>query len=389
MRWFKIKQGAIFLFFFLLNQPILPQEAQKENVKFLLDTWKYNFGWKTLGGGYIRHILLFTNSSIIDMETDEISNTPNYSSGSHFNVLSEISNISSEKELIILPPALMLNAILNDLLPSPEERTNKEIEKVINLASEDPTVENFTNAIKMILKGSKVKQIWKYREIEDVEVKRKDKEVHLKFKFNNKKHEFISKYANVENSEKIEAILKKLFDIEKVSKTNEESYLSVYSQEKSVYTQEESVNKKEYAKSSLYVEILGQGLFLSANHDYRFRPNSSIRVGIGLLPVISFGFGVGFGVIFPVTINLLTGSESSHHLEFGGGATFVLIFPLPTLNLGYRYQPKNGGFFFRLAFTPIFDPYFEDGLSSYFYGPDKKSALVLIGGISIGYTFRK
>ncbi|CUS96138.1 hypothetical protein JGI25_00057 [Candidatus Kryptobacter tengchongensis] len=385
MRWFKIKQGAIFLFFFLLNQPILPQEAQKENVKFLLDTWKYNFGWKTLGGGYIRHILLFTDSSIIDMETDEISKTPNYSSGSHFNVLSEISNISSEKELIILPPALMLNALLNNLLPSPEEKMSKEIEKVINLASEDPTVENFTNAIKMILKGSKVKQIWKYREIEDVEVKRKDKEVHLKFKFNNKKHEFISKYANVENSEKIEAILKKLFDIEKVSKTNEESYLSVYSQEKSVYTQEESVNKKEYAKSSLYVEILGQGLFLSANHDYRFRPNSSLRVGLGLFPAIWV-----LVPIFPVTINYLTGFESSHHLEFGAGATFVFFLPLPTINIGYRFQPKNGGFFFRLAFTPIFDPYSKDGgLSTYFYGPNKKSSVVLIGGISIGYTSRK
>lgn len=207
--WLNYKK-IFFIMFILLSQQAIAENSY-ESVKFLLDTWKYNFGWKTFGGGYVRHILLFTDSSVIDIETTEVSNTPAYSNGSFFDISKEIQDFSEEK-LIILPPALVLNAILKTL-PSPQEKMAEDVEKIIKQASQNPTAENFIKAIKMIFKGSEVKDIWKFSDMEGVKVKRKKDEIHIKFKFNDKKHRFISKCDNVENSKKIEVILKGLLDL--------------------------------------------------------------------------------------------------------------------------------------------------------------------------------
>ena len=42
-----------------------------------------------------------------------------------------------------------------------------------------------------------------------------------------------------------------------------------------------------------------------------------------------------------------------------------------TATIGYRYQPSNGGFLFRIGFTPFFA---EDGFAA-------------SGGISLGFSF--
>ncbi len=53
-------------------------KVKEQKVKFLFDAWKYHFGWKTLGGGYVRHILLITDESIVYIEMPEVSHTPGY-----------------------------------------------------------------------------------------------------------------------------------------------------------------------------------------------------------------------------------------------------------------------------------------------------------------------
>lgn len=357
MRWIeKTKHKVIFaiLFYLFLDQQIFSQDFQKENVKFLLDCWKYHFGWKTLGGGYVRHILLFTESHIIDIETKEVSRTPGYSKVSF-----DPTEFFDREKILLLPPALLLHKILSDLLPDREKEMKEEVREAINLASENPTVENFVSAIKTIIKGSKENQVWKYAEIEDIEVKRKGNEVNFKFKSNEKKHNFISRYENQDRAKTIESVLKNLFKFESSSEVGEQNYLSVYTQE--------IKEKEKYAKHTAYIEAFGQGLLGTFNYDYRFHPNLSLRVGAGTALL-------AYSMV--LTVNLLSGIETPHHLELGAGLSIFsnsVVVPIPTVNLGYRFQPKNGGFFFKIAFTPLLG---------------KSDEFKVWGGISIGWTFK-
>ncbi len=66
------------LFLLFHTSPLLAQDYFNEKVKFILDSWKYNFGWETFGGGYIRHFLLFTDSNIVVIKTNHISHTPKW-----------------------------------------------------------------------------------------------------------------------------------------------------------------------------------------------------------------------------------------------------------------------------------------------------------------------
>lgn len=135
----------------------------------------------------------------------------------------------------------------------------------------------------------------------------------------------------------------------------------------SVYTQEEAMEK--YAKNTVYIEFLGQGVLGSINYDYRFHPNFSFRIGVGYAL---------FLYSFPAMINFLIGTETPHHLELGAGFVLMSYKDLsgivPTANLGYKFQPKNGGFFFKIAWTPFIHSEAEE--------------LIKWGGISIGYTFK-
>ncbi|MEO0268974.1 MAG: hypothetical protein ABIM85_00355 [candidate division WOR-3 bacterium] len=204
---------VLIFFFQLFNYTVDIEKSPfyKENTEFLLDSWKYNFGLKTLGGGYIRHILLLTDSNIIDIETNQISHTPGYTRVSYISeILEGYIEESSEEKILRLPLELIAVVILSNLLPSPEKRMQEEIKKVINLTSKNPTAENFINAIKVILKGSEVKHVWKYKEITNIDIKRKRKEVHFKFVSNEKKQDFISKYESEEKAQMIENILKNL-----------------------------------------------------------------------------------------------------------------------------------------------------------------------------------
>jgi hypothetical protein len=74
---------------------------------------------------------------------------------------------------------------------------------------------------------------------------------------------------------------------------------------------------------------------------------------------------------------------SSSHLELGAGFLYVLDSPnalpgnkknerfVPTMTLGYRFQPWDGGFVFRLGITPLFN----------------SSGIAWSGGLSIGAAF--
>ncbi len=130
---------------------------------------------------------------------------------------------------------------------------------------------------------------------------------------------------------------------------------------------------------AVYAELGGPGL-VSINYDMRFS-----RASDGV------GFRAGFGgfsikktsVIFvPLGLNYITSKNNRDYFEAGAGGTIVSSTvgdgdgPFQNsfgfINLGYRKQPAEGGYFFRATLTPVF--------GKGFFWP-------YYAGVSFGYTF--
>lgn len=153
---------------------------------------------------------------------------------------------------------------------------------------------------------------------------------------------------------------------------------------------------KDYRRKGVFLELLGNGLLATANFDMRFNKNRQdglgFRVGIGGLSVNgtdNSGLSVNAGILtIPLEINYLAGKRRSA-LEAGLGLTPLFISTKIKLDdekfggsgsgtngflsLGYRYQPINKGFLFRINWTPIINSY---GFSPAWFG------------ISFGFGFR-
>lgn len=140
--------------------------------------------------------------------------------------------------------------------------------------------------------------------------------------------------------------------------------------------QSASDSTDHFCRNAMYVEAGGPGYLYSINYDYRITREVGFRVGFTTWSPVT---------TFPVTLNLLIGNNT-HHLEVGIGADlgftdFNLSFlesalrageAVGTCTIGYRYQPDDGGFVFRIDFTPLFPP---------------KKGVYPWGGISLGYAF--
>jgi len=131
---------------------------------------------------------------------------------------------------------------------------------------------------------------------------------------------------------------------------------------------------------SVYVELFGPGV-AAINYDTRFSNREDGiggRVGIG-------GFSIdGASVVFmPLALNYLIGKDQRNYFELGAGVTPIFgndnansgdtfSSTFGHLSVGYRLQPKESGFTFRAAITPIF--------GNGFFWP-------IYGGVSFGYKF--
>jgi len=147
--------------------------------------------------------------------------------------------------------------------------------------------------------------------------------------------------------------------------------------------QEEAERVKSKA---VYAEIFGNGGLYSFNYDQRFDQRLD---GLGFRAGASFIALNGTGAAtFPFGLNYLLG-KNGKYFELGLGATYALGFDntntqargsdetigdglFGTMTLGYRREPKEGGFLFRVGMTPLFG-----------YGV----FWPLYGGISFGYAF--
>jgi len=141
------------------------------------------------------------------------------------------------------------------------------------------------------------------------------------------------------------------------------------------------------APNAIYAEIFGRGIFLSAAYErllFETTPhNIGLSAGVGFWAEVEIG-GTGQnegGVTIPIYANYLYGGNDK--LELGIGITFAPNIStyqfydeftsewMVTTFIGYRYQPTDGGFLFRVGYAPIF-------------GHEK---IILYGGIGLGYAF--
>ncbi len=145
---------------------------------------------------------------------------------------------------------------------------------------------------------------------------------------------------------------------------------------------------------SFYAELGGPGILFSANFDTRFTKSTlgvGGRVGIGFVTTdinydyLNGSYKTRSVATFPIQLNYIFGkSNSVHSFETGAGVTFTSkkIDPFGyndsgstsvfgTASFMYRRQPKDGGFSWRIGFTPI--------IGGGYIQPS--------GGASVGYNF--
>ncbi len=145
------------------------------------------------------------------------------------------------------------------------------------------------------------------------------------------------------------------------------------------------------AYNSVYLELLGNGVFYSINYDRMFSKSMGGRIGIMWITDGDDSFSV-----LPVMANYLIG-KGKHKLELGLGALVVFAFgPAAenevdsgirgTATVGYRLQPPDGGFVFRVGFTPIFFAGEEFNLGRP-RSQQSATAFAPWGGLSIGIGF--
>lgn len=125
-------------------------------------------------------------------------------------------------------------------------------------------------------------------------------------------------------------------------------------------------------KNVIYAELLGPGILYSINYERIINDNVSARFGASVWGY-SYYHGNGRNIVLPMMINFFSGSGNSK-FEFGAGIDVISMGSedfgdltpsysshsdmgiLLVGSLGYRYQPADGGFHFRIVASPILSP---------------------------------
>jgi len=155
------------------------------------------------------------------------------------------------------------------------------------------------------------------------------------------------------------------------------------------------------AMNTLYAEGLGAGGAYSVNYERLVLNDLGIHIGFSYWSVSATAgtaSASGSFIAVPITASYLGVSSGSHALELGGGVTIWNIsvsgssggfvgaasgfLPIGTAIVGYRYQPREGGFNFRIGASPLFGK----GLGLNANNPSAFGVLPW-GYISLGWTF--
>ena len=159
----------------------------------------------------------------------------------------------------------------------------------------------------------------------------------------------------------------------------------------------QSKSSSGIARNSFFAELGGAGIMFSANIDHRFKETNlgwGGRIGLGFVTAYEYdssSYGYYYSedpistITVPVQLNYIFGKGTSPHtFEVGAGVTYVgkeleiMNFYddrqskwFGTFSFMYRRQPKDGGFTWRIGFTPLF----------------AKGYIQAFGGAGLGYNF--
>lgn len=156
----------------------------------------------------------------------------------------------------------------------------------------------------------------------------------------------------------------------------------------SYFAKSQNIEVEEYSKNLIFIEAFGYGGYGSLNYGYTFLVKNKLKVAgrIGLGTYYMFDYSNNFNpdIIIPLGISGYYGE--SHNVGFGFGQTISNIVYADNVNyqpkretcistnftIGYRYQKREGGIMFRIAYMPIIE---------------KNRFYAFWGGISLGYAF--
>ena len=127
------------------------------------------------------------------------------------------------------------------------------------------------------------------------------------------------------------------------------------------------------AKNTLFVELLGNGLFYSLNYERFVTDDIAIRAGLGYFSVGGSSKGSNARASLfsmPIMFEYFGIGSADDKLELGIGPVLFYAsasgsfigdtarssgtFLWGTATIGYRHAPHDGGFAFKIGFTPIF-----------------------------------
>jgi hypothetical protein len=145
------------------------------------------------------------------------------------------------------------------------------------------------------------------------------------------------------------------------------------------------------APNAIYFELGGNGIIYTFNYDRRFQDKLTGRIGLmyvgGSVSTSEGESGEADILLIPVMVNGLLGG-GNHRFELGLGPVFAgasgsgttvegvdfeasgFGFGGVASTIGYRHQPVDGGFVFRIGLTPFL-----------------LGDFALWGGLSLGYAF--
>ncbi|MBC6368054.1 hypothetical protein [Algoriphagus sp. AK58] len=149
-------------------------------------------------------------------------------------------------------------------------------------------------------------------------------------------------------------------------------FILVFSSHFSVFAQSEP--ESFTAKHAVYLEVGGSSGRYAINYSKIFHQNGKLKLnasaGFSMWRNELKDFKTIWLPVVPLEVSALYG-KSKHHLEMGFGFTSLLdrglefkseslelkdrvaIDAFIPLRVGYRYQKPDGGFFFRIGYTPI------------------------------------
>jgi hypothetical protein len=143
-----------------------------------------------------------------------------------------------------------------------------------------------------------------------------------------------------------------------------------------------SKHKEREAKNAIYADLLGPGLYYSLNYDRVLTDDLSARIGFSYL---SFGVSASDGAgttasagfsywAVPLTVSYLGIGSENNMFEVGGGGVIMNVTGSGLVDAsgevdasgnvsstmvgltglaGYRHQPADGGFVFRVGLSPV------------------------------------